>query len=115
MGEGAAEVTVVHPQRLAQGDAVFHRHARALREILQRRVSGIAEERGAAVGPLPDRLAVGSGPALPALGQIDQLASARADAFEVALHLLAAAFAHAPLLLLTAVERDDHVVLLAAA
>ncbi len=38
-----------------------------------------------------------------------------ADALEVALHLLAAAVAHAPLFLLAAVEGDDHVVLLAAA
>src|SRR5207245_5950023 len=45
----------------------------------------------------------------------DQLVRASADAFEVALHVLTGAFAHAPLLLLTAVEGDDHVVLLAAA
>src|SRR4029078_11964952 len=66
-------------------------------------------------GPPADRLAVGVGPALPVLRQVDQLARLRADAFEVALHLRAAAFAHAPLFALAAGEGDDPVVLLAAA
>src|SRR5207344_2927515 len=65
-------------------------------------------------GPLPDRLAIGGGPALPVLRKIDELACPRADALEVPLHFLAAALAHAPLFLLAAVEGDDDVVLLAA-
>src|SRR5664279_1773616 len=48
-------------------------------------------------------------------GRSDQLPGARADAGEIALHFFGAAFLDAPLLLLPAVERDDDVVLLAAA
>ena len=72
--KAVAEVVVVHAQRLAERDRVFQRHAGALGQVLQRRVRGVAEQRGAAEGPLADRLAVGGGPALPVLRQVDQLA-----------------------------------------
>ena len=74
----------------------------------------VTQQRDAAVVPLRDRLTVGRGPAFPVLGQVDQLARPGADAFEVALHFFAAAFAHAPLFDFTAVEGHDHVVLLTA-
>ena len=49
------------------------------------------------------------------LGRSISWRALRADALEVALHFFLAAFGHAPLFLLAAVEGDDHVVLLAAA
>src|SRR5205085_1429506 len=76
---------------------------------------GVAEQRDRALAPALDRLAVGGGPALPALRQLEELARPPADAFEVGEDLLAAAFAHTPGLGVAAVEGDDDVVLLAAA
>ena len=113
--EGLVEVVVADAQRFAQRHRVFHCHARALRQVLQRRVCGVAEQRRAAVAPHRDRLAVRGGPARPVLGEVDELARLRANAFEVTLHLLKAAFAHVPLFAVAAVKRDDDVVLLAAA
>src|SRR6476646_951664 len=84
-GEGAAE-----------RHRVLERHARALGKVLQERMGGIAEQRRAAVRPGRDRLAIGGGPAFPALRQIEQAARARADAVEVGQHFVAAALADAP-------------------
>ena len=61
MREGAAEIVVVHAQRFAERHRVFERHAGALRQVLQRRMRGVAEQRGEAERPLADRLAVGGG------------------------------------------------------
>ncbi len=64
-------------QRLRQAHRVLHRHAGALRHILQHRVRGIAEQRHAAVGPALDRLAVAQHPHFP----VDAVTDDRLGAF----------------------------------
>src|SRR5436190_4581716 len=113
--EGGIDVVAARGERAAEGHRILERHARALREVLEERMGGVAEQRRAAVRPGRDRLAVGGRPAPPALRQVEQAARARADAVEVREHLLPAAFAHAPGLGIAAVEGDDDVVLVAAA
>ena len=75
---------------------------------------GVAQQRGATEVPFGDGLAIGGGPALPSLGQIDQLPRLWANALEIALYFLRATVGDTPLLLVAAVEGHHHVVLLAA-
>ena len=107
-------IVVVRAQGFAQSHSVFHGHASALRHILRGGVRGVAQQGHAAIGPLANRLAVSGGPALPGLGQVDQLACFGANALKVALHFFFAAVRDAPFFLLAAVESHHHVVLLAA-
>src|SRR5690554_3473558 len=76
---------------------------------------GVAQQRDTAIGPLADRVAVCGGPALPALGQLNELACLGADFLEVTQYLCLAAFGHTPGFRLAAVKGDDHVVLFTAA
>ena len=101
--------------RLAERDRVFQRHAGALREVLHHRMRRVTQQRGRAVAPARDRVAVGRAPSAPRGRPVEQLARARMHALEVRQHFVLAAVAHAPLLLLAAVEGDDQVVLLAVA
>ena len=61
---------------MRQADRVLDRHAGALREVLQHRMGGVAEEDGAAVEPALDRLAVAQHPEPPVAAVADDLAGA---------------------------------------
>ena len=78
-------------------------------------MGGVAEDGGAAKHPGVDRLAVGRGPALPALGQFDELTRLRTDALKVALNLRLRTIGNTPLFRISAVKGYDHVVLLTTA
>ena len=43
MRKGLGKITIVHAQRSTQSDCIFHRHTRALGEVLQHRMRGIAQ------------------------------------------------------------------------
>ena len=71
-----------------EAHGVLHRHAGALREVLQHRVRGIAQERDAAVDPALDRVAVAEHPELPVLAVADDLLGPRVDVLEALEHFL---------------------------
>ncbi|MDT4846382.1 hypothetical protein FQZ97_804000 [compost metagenome] len=75
----------------------------------------VAQQRGRAVAPALDGVAVGGAPAAPRGRAVEQLARAHVHALEVRQHLFFAAVGDAPFFGIAAVEGDDQVVLLAVA
>src|SRR5258706_9350047 len=113
--EGGGEIAAARREGLAQRYRILQCHAAPLGQVLQHRVSRIAEKGDAPERPAPDRLAIGSGPAAPAPRHVEQLPRTRRDAREIGDDLLAAPLGDAPLLVSAAVEGDHDVVLLAPA
>ncbi len=61
--ERRGEIAVVDVDKLGERDGILDRHAGALRQRLQGRMRGVAQQRDAALAPMPDRVAVGDRPA----------------------------------------------------
>src|SRR5271170_7069590 len=72
---------------LRQGDAVLHRHAGALREILQHRGGGIAQQSNPSIDPAVGRLTVTQDPELPIRTVFDDALGPRVDVLEASLDL----------------------------
>lgn len=72
---------------VGQADAILDGHARALREILQGRVRGVAQQRHAPVDPVVHRIAIAQHPKLPIRAVADDVLRARVDVFEAAHHV----------------------------
>ena len=66
-------VVLILRQHVRQAHRVFHRLAGALREILQHRMRGIAEQRDTAVDPALDGIAVAQHPEPPVLAVTNDL------------------------------------------
>ena len=75
-------------QHVRQAHRVFHRHAGALREILQHRVRGIAQQRDTAVDPALDRIAVAQYPELPVLAMANDILRTLVDMRETLHHFV---------------------------
>ena len=84
---GGVIVRIVR-QHVRQAHRVLQRHAGALREILQGRVRGVAEQHDAAVDPLLQRIAVAQHPELPVLAVADDVLGALMDMDKAAHHLV---------------------------
>src|SRR5260221_10601404 len=110
--EGGGEIAAPRREGLAQRYRILQCHAGPLGQVLQHRVSRIAEKGNAPERPAPDRLAIGGGPTAPAPRHVEQLPRSRRDAPEKGDDPPAAAPRDAPPLLSPAVEGDPHVLLL---
>ncbi len=66
-------IIIILPEHVRQAHRVLHRLAGALREILQHRMGGIAEQHDAAVDPALDGIAVAQHPEPPVLAVTDDL------------------------------------------
>ena len=64
--EGCVEIAAGAFKRRGQRRRILDRHAGALRQVLQHRVRGVAQQRQPVLGPGLDRVAVGGGLLLPA-------------------------------------------------
>ena len=86
--EGRLDVAGGVRHLMAQTHRVFHRHAGALRHVLQRGVGRIAEQHHAAVAPIQDRIAIAQHPFLPIRAMRDDFLRARMHMLEAQHHLL---------------------------
>ena len=75
--EGGREVAAGGVDQLRQAEPVLDRHAGALRQRLQRRMRGIAEQHDAALRPVPHRIAVADLPAPAEIHHREQVAHGR--------------------------------------
>src|SRR5262245_7040314 len=100
---------------VGEADCVLDRHTGALRQILQHRVGGVAEQRDAAAAPFLDRWTVAQNPHAPALDLAQEQAHRRAGHGEAFVQLGRIAKAVPALLVAGGMEHGDQIVELATA